>query len=241
MFMEIQGSAKCCFCEKKYENSKLGQYELDIEHFRPKGNVRLWNPGSSLAGNGFMLTAPDPARSGYYLLPYHLWNYVVACKPCNSGLKKDYFPISARYDLNGADPWNMKGEKPWLIYPIGRLDDDPEDAIDFYGYLPRSKATDRHLKLRGIVTIIFFSLDDAILRKELLKERALIIILLQVLLRKAKNGDQDSAKEVNEMLKPTSRHTNCARSFKRLFDSDEVEAAKVAEVSEKFYFSGSPL
>ncbi len=187
-----------------------------------------------------MLTAPDPGRRGYYLLTYHLWNYAVACKSCNSALKKDYFPISARYDLDGTNPWNMKGEKPWLIYPIGQLDNDPEDVIDFYGYLARSKATDHHLKLRGVVTITFFSLNDAILRKELLKDRALVIIVLYRLLLKAKNGDQDSTTSVSEMLKPTSRHTNCARSFKRLFEFDEVEAAEIAELSEQFYLSGSP-
>ena len=40
VFMDVQGGAKCCFCERKFEGTRLGRYEFDIEHFRPKGNVK---------------------------------------------------------------------------------------------------------------------------------------------------------------------------------------------------------
>ena len=119
--MSVQGDGKCCFCERKFESGDLGRHELDIEHFRPKGNIRSWPCRQSLVDDGVTLTTPPDANNGYYLLSYNLLNYAVACKAYNSGLKKDYFPIAGRYDPNGDDPREMTAERPWLIYPIGRL------------------------------------------------------------------------------------------------------------------------
>ena len=241
VFMDVQGGAKCCFCERKFEGTRLGRYELDIEHYRPKGNVKKWICPQKLVREGVKLSATASAGSGYHLLSYHLRNYAVACKSCNSGLKKDYFPISGPYDLNGDDPTKMKKELPWLLYPIGRLDIDPEEVITFYGYLPQSKSTKPHLRLRGLVTIFFFGLDDVFGRKTLLKERAWVIISLHLFLVEAEdNKNKQTAALVQEILKPSSRHTNCARSFKRLFHSDRTKAAEVARLAEEYILSRSP-
>ena len=241
VFMDVQGGAKCCFCERKFEDTGLGRYELDIEHFRPKGNVKMWHCPPALIREGVKLTATANAGSGYHLLSYHLRNYAVACKSCNSGLKKDNFPISGPYDLNGDDPMKMKKELPWLLYPIGRLDIDPEEVITFYGYLPQSKSTKPHLRLRGLVTISFFGLDDFNDRKTLLKERAWVIIYLHFLLVEAEDkNDKQSAALVQNTLNPSSKHTNCARSFKHLFDDDRTKAAEVADLAKKYILSGSP-
>ena len=237
----VQGGAKCCFCERKFEEAGLGRYELDIEHFRPKGNVKMWHCPPQLIREGVKLTATVIAGSGYHLLSYHLRNYAVACKSCNSGLKKDNFPIAGPYDLNGDDPTKMKKELPWLLYPIGRLDIDPEEVITFYGYLPQSKSTKPHLRLRGLVTIIFFGLDNFLVRKTLIQERAFVISYLHFLLVEPEDKkNKQKAALVQEMLKPSSRHTNCARSFKRLFHADRTKAAEVADLAEKYLLSGSP-
>ena len=241
VLMEVQGGAKCCFCERKFEETGLGRYELDIEHFRPKGNVKMWHCPPELIREGVKLTATVVAVNGYHLLSYHLRNYAVACKSCNSGLKKNYFPIAGPYDLNGDDPTKMKKELPWLLYPIGRLDIDPEEVITFYGYLPQSKSTKPHLRLRGLVTIFFFGLDDVFGRKTLLKERAWVIISLHLFLVGAEDKkNKQKAALVQEILKPSSGHTNCARSFKRLFHADRTKAAEVASLAEKYILSGSP-
>ena len=241
VLMEVQGGAKCCFCERKFEEGRLGRQELDIEHFRPKGNVKKWRCPPELIDEGVKLTPTVVAGSGYHLLSYHLRNYAVACKSCNSGLKKDYFPIAGPYDLNGDDPTKIKKELPWLLYPIGRLDIDPEEAITFYGYLPQSKSTKPHMRLRGLVTISFFGLDDVFGRKTLLKDRAWVIIALhEFLVETEDEKDKQKAALVQDMLKSSSRHTNCARSFKRLFDADRTEAAIVADLAEKYFLSGSP-
>ena len=239
-FIEVQGGAKCCFCERQFEAADLARYELDVEHFRPKGNVRLWPCPPALTDEGVSLTTPPEVGKGYYLLPYHLLNYAAACKPCNSGLKKDYFPIAGKYNLRGDDPTKMTDEEPWLLYPIGRLDVDPEDVITFYGIFPQSTSRDRGSRLRGLVTIAFFGLDDVIARKNLMKERARMVYLLYLcLVRAEEQGGAERAALVDEMLKPTSPHTNCARSFERLFRRNRTQAVEVAELAAKFWLSGS--
>ena len=111
-------------------------------------------------------------------------------------------------------------------------------------WLKRAKSTsdDRELRLRGLVTIAFFGLDDVIVRKNLMKERALIVSLLHMfLVRIEERGSAagQSAALVKTMLASTSPHTNCARSFARLFRSEPAQAAEVAGLAETFLRSGS--
>ena len=185
VFMQLQGGGKCCFCERKFESGELGRHELDVEHFRPKRNVKKRPQGR--IGEGIRLTVPAEGNNGYHLLAYHLFNYAAACKPCNSGLKKDYFPIAGDYHLEGEDPDEMRAERPWLFYPIGSRDVDPEDVISFRGVFPRSEHTDLSLKQRGLATIAFFALDDVSARKNLVRERAMVIVVLRGQLAKARD------------------------------------------------------
>lgn len=240
VFMRVQGEGKCCFCERKFESGASGRYELDLDHFRPKGNIRKWPCPQYLLDEGVSLTVPPDSGKGYYLLPYHLLNYAAACKQCNTGLKKDYFPIAGRYALDGEDPREMDAEQPWLLYPIGRLDVDPEDVIAFHGILPHSKSDDPFLRLRGVVTITFFGLDDGICRKNLMQQRAMVIVLLHTYMVKAEDhGDIEAEAFVNSRLAPTEMHTNCARSFERLFRSNRIQADEVAGIALRFLTSGS--
>ena len=112
VFMELQGGGKCCFCERKFESGALGRHELDVEHFRPKGNVKECPRGR--VGEGIRLTAPPGDRNGYYLLAYHLLNYAVACKSCNSGLK-----IAAQGSA-GASP-QPRTAAVWLAATLRRM------------------------------------------------------------------------------------------------------------------------
>ena len=240
VFMQVQGDGKCCFCERKFESGDLGRYELDVEHFRPKGSIRPWSCPQSLVDDGVTLTTPPDANSGYYLLSYNLLNYAVACKACNSGLKKDYFPIAGAYDPHGDDPRQMTAERPWLIYPIGLMDVDPEEVITFDGVLPRISTVDPVLRLRGLVTIMFFGLDDVIGRKNLMLERAMIVRLLyDELIQATDQGNTNAAALVEEMQAPTALHANCARSFARLFRSDRARATEIAESLRRFLQSRS--
>jgi len=143
--MELQGDCKCAFCERSLESKKYGKIEQDVEHFRPKASVKNWPVPAALKKLGVAPTAVPAGAKGYHLLPHHLFNYAAACKPCNSVLKKDYFPIAGAYATDGSDPAALTaGEQPYLIYPIGQVDDDPETLIDFHGTSPRAVSPEPH-------------------------------------------------------------------------------------------------
>jgi hypothetical protein len=235
VFMRLQGNAKCAYCERKLESEDFGKVEQDVEHFRPKGNVKPWKVPKHLVDWGVQVTAVPGEKRGYFLLPYHPFNYAAACKPCNSSLKGDRFPIAGNYDLKGEDPKQLKSEKPYLIYliyPIGDFDDDPEKLIRFHGVSLQPVAASGHRRHRALVTIEFFKLDDASRRKNLVRERAMIIVALYPQLERlsgsASTTDKTQARQiVDGFTQPTASHTNCARCFQKLFETDPEEAKAV--------------
>jgi hypothetical protein len=237
VYMRLQGESKCAYCERKLESENFGKGEQDVEHFRPKKNVRPWKLPKSLEKLGVTLRPPDPAAGGYHLLAYHLLNYCAACKPCNSALKSDCFPIAGKYQTKGTDPAKLATEKPLLIYPLGGFDDDPEELIRFHGISPQAVAKSGHKQHRALVTIEFFKLDDEAKRKNLMRERAFIIVSLFPQLKKASASGPD-ANEARDFVRlctaATAPHANCARSFLHLFQTDQVEAKAVAEKANQF-------
>ncbi|MBS0202149.1 MAG: hypothetical protein JSS49_04555 [Planctomycetes bacterium] len=234
VYMRLQGQGKCAFCEREMESVKFGKAEQDVEHFRPKGRLTAWKVPKKLKNAGIPFAAISAGTKGYHLLPYHPFNYSVACKPCNSALKKDQFPIAGTYDLSADDPANLVQERAYLIYPIGPLDTDPETLIEFRGTSPKPVTKAGHDRNRALVTIEFFKLDDPD-RANLYRDRALIILGLFPLLQETTRGTAiQKAKAqatVNDFLTPRLRHLNCARSFRRLFDSEPDEAKKIYDAA----------
>jgi hypothetical protein len=232
VYMRLQGGSKCAYCERKLESIDFGKAEQDVEHFRPKGRVRAWKLPKSLTDEGITATSPPDGGTGYYLLPYHPFNYSAACKPCNSALKSDYFPIVGKYVFTGDNPAKLSAEKPLLICPIGDFDDNPERLIRFYGVSPQPVSARGHDRERALVTIEFFKLDDQAKRKNLLRERAVIIVALYPQLERLASGAKGAAKVkaqqiVDGFTAPNSPHTNCARSYKKLFKKNPVDAKAV--------------
>jgi len=214
--------------------------EQDVEHFRPKKNVKAWTAPDEILADGIVPTVP-PGAGGYYLLPYHPFNYAASCKPCNSVLKRDWFPVAGAYDLNGDDPVALQGEDPLLIYPIGDFDTDPEDLITFHGVSPQANAPggiDRH---RALVTIAFFNLDNHSQRKNLLRERAMVIVTLFRLLKDLSDdqGDVVARQLADNIESAKAPHAACARSFRRLHQSDPVEAEVLYDAAADFVNSAS--
>src|SRR5262249_50416814 len=148
--------------------------------FRPKAAVTFWKVPARLTKVGVAVTQPAGVKSepGYSQLAYHLLNYAMACKQCNSVLKKNYFPIAGSRTSGGNDPTKMSSEKPLLIYPVGGRDDDPEDLITFEGLSPVPKASAGFNRQRALVTIELFKLDHVPTRRLLFKGRAYLIRLL---------------------------------------------------------------
>jgi hypothetical protein len=236
-YMALQ-KYKCAYCERRLEGAAYGAIEHDVEHYRPKSSIVEWPTEKMKRVATYAYTFPTGASSavGYYLLPYELFNYATACKPCNSTLKRNFFPIAGKRKIRTVKLSDYKAEKPYLVYPIGSLDDDPEDLIAFEGALPIPNPNLRngHRRNRAKVTIDFFSLD---IRDNLLKERAEIIDKLWLALTTAADSSIDQERKstaqriIDIAVAESSPHTNCARSFVMLYQRDRLRAKSAHEAA----------
>jgi hypothetical protein len=244
VYMKLQGDSKCAFCERKLESVDLGKGEQAVEHFRPKGKLSTWRIPARLKQMGIAPTRPPRRKGGYYLLAYDLFNYSAACNPCNSALKRDYFPISGIYRLRGANPESLRKEQPLLIYPIGDFDEDPEKLIRFNGVSPYAAAVSQKDLKRGTVTIEFFQLDS-LKRSNLILERARIIETLFMAMEDLNSpGSTPSRKTrarslIKQATSDKAPHANCARCFCNLFATDPLAAAEISASASSFVDSKS--
>lgn len=133
VFMDLQ-YGKCIYCEMPIEAGTNAEIQWDLEHFRPKANVRAW----PTQADTYPFPTGDPMSEGYYLLAYHLGNYAAACKTCNSPYKSDFFPIAGERVLHGATPEAHESELSFLIYPIGEAAADPQEHITFQGVVAQA-------------------------------------------------------------------------------------------------------
>jgi hypothetical protein len=225
----VRQSNKCLYCEKKLEGK--APIECDLEHFRPKSNVRAWPPKKSSLRYNFPLGNVPP--KGYYLLAYHLLNYGAACKTCNSPYKSDYFPVAAARVVGQRDPAAYLAEEPYLVYPLGLLDEDPEDLIAFEGAraIPRHDAVaDVRKWRRGRVMIDFFGLN----RDGLLADRAdWLVSAIWPQFLQAETGDETAKQRLENARKPTKRFTSCTRCFLNLCSTDRAAAEAMIPLLEK--------
>ena len=231
--MKLQHN-KRAYCERALASGDHGgAIEHDLEHFRPKSSVDAW-PGAT--DFSFAVGAASP--SGYFWLAYNLENYAAACKKCNSPLKKNYFPVpGTRGGISDDPPMLISKEKPFLVHPIGEIDDDPREILVFLGInaIPAKKTGPR--RRRGDVTTAFFELND---REELRRERAELIDSLgghletiadeaATELRKSK-----AKKTVARMLHPRARHSSCVKSMVDLYMEDATRAEELIAAARTF-------
>jgi len=239
VFMRLQ-HCKCAYCERQLEGGEYGPIEHDLEHFRPKKKAKPWKLNTALTQAGVVLTQPASGNSdpGYHVLAYNPQNYCTSCKTCNSRLKSDYFPIEGPRSSGGNDPVKLKSEKPLLVNPVGNHDHPPESLIAFNGLSPYTCGSTKYKIRRGLVSISFFKLDD-LGRKYLFSERATIITDMFAYLELAANGRTRRIrtrykKLVEVMTKPSSPHSNCARSFRKLYNQDWDEADAVCDLASDY-------
>ena len=244
VYMRLQ-SYKCAYCERRLASEDFGgAIEHDLEHYRPKGPVPAW-PSAQIAterGISYRFATGGAFPDGYYLLAYHPFNYATACKKCNSPLKSSFFPVAGPRGSASDDPTTLQPELPFLLYPIGDLDpDDPEEVLTFDGILPVPKIQRGPRQRRAQVTVDFFELDQ---REELWRGRAKVIVALFIALRALQNEPEQRAREiatraVTTLLSSASEHTNCARSFRALYDRDPQRAEEIAELAQAYLDSQS--
>jgi hypothetical protein len=234
IYITLQHS-KCAFCEKPLE----GRIEQDVEHFRPKAEVEPWIMPADLVPEfkkaGVTIVQPSDGSSepGYRFLAYHPLNYAATCTPCNTVLKRNYFPVAKKRISDARSPPSVDAESPLLIYPIGRIDRNPESLITFVeGVVPQPAKKSGLGRVRAMVTIAIFHLDDPVERKIFFEGRARALEDLYFNLR-ATEEDPDphivavAKKNVERMMRPEEPFANCLRCFKRLFDRSPAEARQV--------------
>lgn len=231
VYTKIQ-HGKCAFCERVLGEHELASVEFDVEHFRPKNAVKAWPDQATIEALGLPADFPASvgAGRGYRLLAYHHLNYASSCKVCNERLKACFFPIAGKKHIyNGVSPQVLlKTEQPYLIYPLGDFDDDPQDMISFEGIMavPRKEAGS-HEHNRALVTIAFFRLNA--IRDDLLMLRAKTLqdVFTKLELYEATASPKRRAEIWADILlfaDERAYDVNCIRSFLRLYGEPDKPA-----------------
>jgi hypothetical protein len=231
VYMKIQHD-KCAYCERQLE----GKIEQDVEHFRPKNPVKKWPTVQMQRKLKYDFPCGDAWDEGYFLLSYHIWNYCTACKNCNTIMKSNSFPIAESRGPQNEDPLALlQFELPYLIYPLGDHDDDPEHLINFLGMLPMPVSNDitTHEYRRARVTIDFFNLVG---RELLRQERAeKIMVLFRFLEDLDKDPTDEDAKFYMELAQDSrSTHVNCSNSFIKLYKEDRAMAENLKNIARDY-------
>lgn len=237
VYQEIQ-HFKCIFCERALSKREVGSIEHDLEHFRPKGSLKAWPTGARARELNYTF-ATGAAGTGYYWLAYDLENYAAACKPCNSILKKDFFPVAGvARGAAGSDIAALNQlERPFLIYPFGDTDTDPETLITFEEGIVAVPAAVQGLdQLRARVTIDFFRLND---REELWDERFRVIEKVWLAARNSMleaNAERRAAAErsLKAAVSSDAPHASCARTFRRILVEDLDAAWRQFQAAEAY-------
>ena len=214
---------KCAYCETLLEGGDRGSVQWDIEHFRPKSNVRPWpSPKSGLIEKYRGRTLGD-ASSGYHLLAYCYSNYAVVCKSCNNR-KSDHFPIAGTRIGAGLTPADYVDEGAYLIHPLGTNGMDPANLITFDGVeaiAKYSEARNKDLWQQANIIVDLFELN----RDGLQRMRAnWLYHAVWPEVKLSDNGDAEATENLRLAQKEGSPYSGCATCFIELCSSDRPQA-----------------
>ncbi|MBN7809255.1 hypothetical protein JZX86_28460 [Agrobacterium rosae] len=243
IYMRLQAN-KCIFCERPLGGEVAGKIEQDVEHFRPKNEVKLWPKKKRKKDPDRYTFSTGPTGAGYYWLAYDLQNYAAACKPCNSTRKSNAFPIAASArGVGGDDVATLnQSEQPLLVFPLGTIDDDPENLIEFRGILAFPKHEDGLAHKRALITIDFFGLN---VREELWEDRFRVIRSLwhaYQTLQLSNDFDQKAAatRSIERDTADSGPQASCARSFLKLIHTNLERAWETYLLAEEFHKTSQP-
>lgn len=221
---------KCAYCESSYAETQ----PVDVEHWRPKGQVKL--------GNG------NVSKPGYYWLAADWDNLLPSCIDCNrereqtiepegknrSIGKKDKFPIEGnKFPIVGDRlkyPGNLELENPLILHPCK---DQPQEHLQFketeQGVIAQAKFTAPKVRSnRGLTSIEVYALN----RTKLVQKRKAVCKLIKAQIQRVKehildlDGDlpepmreriktrmKREMKILKEFLAPTSEYILMARQL----------------------------
>jgi hypothetical protein len=244
VYMRLQHD-KCAYCERRLAAPDFGgAIEHDLEHFRPKNTVLAW-PTAAIAAERevrFRFATGEALENGYYWLAYEPLNYCTACKKCNTPLKLNFFPIAAARGAAKHDPTVLnQAERPFLLYPLGDFDEDPEEIITFDGIIARPRKRNGPRWRRAKVIIAFFELNE---RAELQRERAERLVALDDALAVLESGLPDdriqiAKRDIARLQTPQSAHASCVRAACAAYVEDRERMRAIFAAAREFLDSES--
>ena len=126
---------KCAYCETDIRN-----HSGDVEHYRPKSEIRKYDSNKK------------EDHPGYYWTAYDWQNFLLSCSDCNRRFKRCYFPISGERVVSHNTNVDLdEVEKPLILNPT-KTDPKEHLSIDDTGSLIG-------LSEVGLTTIAVMDLD----------------------------------------------------------------------------------
>lgn len=183
--LRLSHHGKCCYCESHIEHVGWS----NVEHWRPKGAVRQAEDS-------------DLLRPGYYWLAYEWSNLLLSCQKCNTGFKKDLFPLANPGERARSHKDAVEKEEP-LLLNLG--DEDPAEFIEFRGEIAHA----RQGNVRADTTIRVLGLNE---RAPLEEKRRRRLARLSALYKVARISDaildsldEEKQREVRSMRAEAQR------------------------------------
>ena len=232
-FMTLQ-SNKCAYCEKPMAEGEKSNIDYDVEHHRPKSRCRPWPDAKTKQRLNIDYVLNNGRDRGYPELAFHPFNYIVACKVCNSPYKSDYFPLIGNPNQDSFDPVELnRTENPVIPMPLGEWGEDPSDFLDFEGFVAVAKSNEPRRKKRAEAFIDFFELNR---RSDLLVGRAVLVLLCYYALREVKEPDLarnklEAQKWVDDYCASGTGYSAVAKSFVKLFGTQPQLAKEYAQIA----------
>jgi uncharacterized protein (TIGR02646 family) len=192
--LTLLSNNKCAYCE----SFVLAIDDGDVEHFRPKGEVKLENKTS--------------LKPGYYWLGSDWENLFLSCKHCNQARKqeipggklktlgkKNQFPLSDEKKRIRNHKKDLKNEEPFRLL-IDPAKEDPSNFIEFdeKGMIYPKKNGSNTNDPKGEASIEVF----ALLRKKLVEAREMHALTLMAALKTYDDLSKDL--EENESILPAA-------------------------------------
>lgn len=167
---------RCGYCEQHI----ISTQPSDVEHYKPKGHVSSLDPNNAGREVDYLSRVRDRKElldqhigTGYWWDAFEWDNYLLACRICNSGWKRNFFPIEGDPTLRTRPTRNVL-ENPLILNPFEEVDlskhigidiKDRENAVGTVTGFLRGKTP------RGIATIETIGLN----RPSLIRVRQLAI------------------------------------------------------------------
>lgn len=154
---------------------------------------------------------------GYYLLAHCIQNYVAACKPCNTPLKHNFFPVEGVRVTGRRAVRDYDSERPLIPFPLGNRGIRPQIVIGFDGVVavPRYKSGRKYRM--GRVAIDFFGLNE---RDALEKGRSKALVDVWLAVASTNSPDPITRGVAHNalayLISEAAPHSSCARDFRAL-------------------------